>query len=167
MTAGVVLGLASVVFAVLGAGMKAPDFTLPTLDGKTYTLSEAFTKPGKVVVLDLWATWCPPCRAEIPFLVRLHKDYSGKGAIVVGVAIDPEKDRGKVEDFARQHKINYTVPLDPGGQKTAAAYKVRGIPATFIIDRKGVIRYAHVGFSGEEDAAKIESEVKKLLAEKQ
>lgn len=161
--------IASVACANLGAGTKAPDFTLPTIDGKTFTLSDCFGKSPNVVVLDLWATWCPPCRAEIPYLVNLNTKFNDKGVMFIGVALDQEKS--KVTPFVKQQGINYTVPLDLGAEKLGKSYDIRGIPATYVIDKKGIIRYVHSGFprdKGEQkrEAAKLESEIKTLLSQK-
>lgn len=157
--------LASAVLAALDPGTKAPDFTAPTADGKKFTLSDSFKKNPKVVVLDIWATWCPPCRAEIPYLVKMHKDYAKKGVAVVGLSVDADQE--KLKTFIKDNKIEYAVPMDPNGEKYARNYKIQGIPTTYIIDRKGVIRFVHTGFSGKADAEKMEKEVKQLLAEKQ
>lgn len=164
--AGVLL---SVAYADLASGTKAPDFTLSTIDGKSFTLSNSFKNPQKVVVLDLWATWCGPCKAEVPYLVELSKDFKGKGVEVVGVALD--QDVSTVKEFAKQYKINYTVPHDPKAQKVSESYKVRGIPTTYIIDKKGVIRYVHSGFPGDKagqkkEMDKMRQEIRTLLAEK-
>lgn len=158
--------LASMAYANLSKGTKAPDFTLPTLDDNKITLSSNFKAPGKVVVLDIWATWCPPCKAEIPYLIKLHKDYANKGVKIIGVAIDEKKDT--VASFAKEQKINYTIALDPKAEKIGKSYGVTGIPVTYIIDKKGIIRYVHSGFprdakEAKKEAAKIESEVKSLL----
>ncbi len=160
---------ASVVLADLATGTKAPNFSLPTLDGKIFTLSTCFARPQKVVLLDIWATWCPPCRSEIPFLIELQKKFKDKGVVIVGVSVDAEKS--KVVDFARDQKINYTVAHDARGQKVVQPYQVRAIPATYVIDKKGVIRHAHAGFprdqeQGKEAATGLEREIKALLAEK-
>ena len=165
----IIASLASIVYANLSQGTKAPNFTLPTLDEKKVTLAANFKAPGNVVLLDIWATWCPPCRSEIPYLVKLYKDYGSKGLKVIGVAIDEKK--GTVESFAKTNKINYTVALDPQAEKVGKSYSVRGIPVTYIIDKKGVIRYVHSGFprdpeDAKKEAAKIESEVKTLLNQK-
>jgi peroxiredoxin len=153
-----VLVVSSVLLADLSPGTKAPSFTLPTLDGKTFTLKQ----PGKVVVMDIWATWCPPCRAEIPYVIRLSKKYAGKDVVIVGVSVDQRK--GDVSGFAKDKGVNYTIALDPGGQTLGGPYQLRGIPATYIIDKKGVIRYVHSGFGGASDAEKMDREVAMLLA---
>jgi len=159
--------IATAVYANLATGTKAPNFTLPTIDGKTFKLADSFKKPPKVVVLDLWATWCPPCRAEIPFLIALRKEFPASKVTFVGVALDEEQ--ATVADFAKEQGINYIVAHDPNGEKLGKPYAVRGIPATYIIDKRGVIRYVHSGFPGDpgqgkEEAAKIAKEIRSLLA---
>lgn len=165
----VVTILASVVYANLSPGTKAPNFTLPTLDGKNFTLEEHSRKAGNVVVMDIWATWCPPCRGEIPYLINIQKELKGKKAMIVGVSIDDQKST--VQSFAKEQGINYTIALDPGGNKLGKSYSIGGIPATYVIDKKGVIRYVHSGFPRDpkeqkREAASIKNEVNKLLAEK-
>jgi cytochrome c biogenesis protein CcmG, thiol:disulfide interchange protein DsbE len=153
--------VSSAVIANLSAGTKAPNFTLPKLDGKTFTLKDCFKQPGKVVLLDIWATWCGPCRAEIPFIIKLQKKYGAKKVLIVGVAIDA--DKADVKSFAKQQNMNYTICHDPNAKTVGKSYEVRGIPATYVIDKKGVIRYVHEGFGGAEDAASMDKEIASLL----
>lgn len=167
---GMIAIVASLAFANLTAGTKAPDFTLPTADGKTFTLSDSFKTAPKVVVLDLWATWCPPCRAEIPYLIALNDKFDDKDVMIVGVALDQNK--ASVTSFIQKQKINYTVALDPDADKLGTLFKVGGIPATYVIDRNGVIRYTHSGFptgdkaAQKSEAAAFEREVNTLLRQK-
>ena len=153
--------VSSSVIANLSAKTKAPNFTLPKLDGKSFTLKDCFKQPGKVVMLDIWATWCPPCRAEIPYIIKLQKKYGAKNVMIVGVAID--EDKADVKSFVKQQKVNYTICHDPKGNKIGKSYDVQSIPATYIIDKKGVIRYVHGGFGGPEDAASMDKEIASLL----
>ena len=155
--------LAIAAYAELSVGSKAPKFELPTIDGKTFTFADCLAKPTKVVVLDLWATWCPPCRAEVPVLVELSDKYKSKGVLFVGVAVD--QSLSMVKEFAKKYKINYTVAHDPNGEAIGRLYKLRSLPSTYIIDSTGTIRYVHVGFGGKE-GAKIESEIKSMIGEK-
>ncbi len=157
----VVASISAVAYANLKAGAKAPDFSLKDLDGKTFTLADNFKAPGKVVLLDIWATWCPPCRAEIPHLVKLQAKYKDKPVVFVGVAVDERK--ADVAAFAKKNNINYIVCPDERGKAISEKYSVRGIPATYIIDKKGVIRYVHSGFGGADDAAKMDKEIASLL----
>jgi len=153
-------------FADMTPGTKAPDFVLTSLAGKSVSLSSYFTKPGNVIILDIWATWCPPCRSEIPQLVKLQTSYKGKPFKILGVAIDDQV--ATVKSFAKTNKINYTVCNDPSGKTVSKLYKVEGIPATYIIDKTGVIRFAHLGFPGDADGqkkeiAKMKKEINSLL----
>lgn len=134
---------------------KAPDFSLPDLGGAPFRLSD--TK-GKVVILDFFATWCPPCRMEVPHFQALYDQYKDKGLVIVGVALD----RGGVADvepFVRQYKVTYPVVI--GDQNVAVMYGgIRGIPTTFIIDRQGNIVEKIVGYR---DKAEFEKAIQKLL----
>lgn len=138
------------------AGVTAPAWSLKDVDGKT--VSSADFK-GKVVLLDFWATWCPPCKAEIPSFVELQKTYGDKGLVVVGVSLDEEGAR-VLKPFMKQFGINYPVVL--GDLKTAQAFGgVRSIPTTFIISRDGRIAGRHVGLVSKAD---FEKAIKPLLA---
>lgn len=153
--------ISSAVIANLNTGVRAPNFTLPTLDGKTFTLADYSKSPGKVVVVDIWATWCPPCRAEIPYLVKMNKKFAEKPVKIVGIAIDQGKP--EISSFVKSQKIDYIIGLDPNAAVIGDSYKVGGIPATYIIDKKGVIRYVHSGFGGASDMAAMEKEILLLL----
>jgi len=144
-------------------GQKAPNIKMSTLDGKSVSLYDLMKNPkgqGRVVIMDFWATWCPPCRQEVPHLQKLHDTYADKGLAVVGVSVD-RGGAGDVKPFVKENKVTYTILLDSQNQ-AAPVYGVRGIPATFIIDKKGVIRASYVGFSPE-IAADMEKVVKSLL----
>lgn len=141
-----------------GPRQPAPDFNLKTLDGKTLQLSAL---KGKVVLLNFWATWCPPCREEIPHFKELYDQYRAKGLEIIGVALDDggEKD---VAPFARQNQINYPL-VAAGGQELAQSYGgIRGIPTTFLIDKQGRIAQKYIGSRSKEV---FEKEIQALLAE--
>jgi peroxiredoxin len=132
---------------------SAPAFTLPDINGKVSSLSDY---EGKVVILDFWATWCPPCKREIPDFIDLQKQFGSKGVQVVGIGLD---EPGKLAAFARQYGMNY--PVLVGNQEIAANYGgIEGIPTTFIIDRSGKIVSSFVGYR---PAQVFVDEVKKLL----
>ena len=121
-------------------GSGAPAFTLANLDGKAVS-SDTFK--GKVVILDFWATWCPPCREEIPHLVRLQSKYRGQGLEVVGLALDAGGAKD-VRPFAEEHGVNYTMLI--GNEDVTKAYgNISMIPTTFVIDRNGKIAHRFVG----------------------
>ena len=133
----------------------APAWELKNLDGKSVKLSDF---KGKVVILDFWATWCPPCRAEIPNFVALQKQYGDKGLQVVGISLD-QGGVNPVAAFAKGQGINY--PIVMGDEDVAHQYgDIQGIPTTFVIDPKGNIVEKHVGFT---EKTAFEDEIKKLL----
>ena len=141
-----------------GTGTQAPDFTLKDLDNEDFSLSSL---KGKVVLLDFWATWCYPCRVEIPHFIKLYDDYRSKGFEVVGIALDKD-GASVVKPFAEKEKINYIVVI--GDADVANAYGgIRAIPTTFVIDRKGSIHSKYVGVP--KDMGVFERDVKKLLGE--
>lgn len=133
----------------------APDWQLQDLEGKSVRLSDF---KGKVVVLNFWATWCPPCRREIPDFVALQKQYADKGLVIIGVSLD-EGGAAVVKPFVKKMGINYPVVM--GDQKTMAAYGgIQVVPTTFIIDKTGKLAAQHEGGA---DRATFEAEIKPLL----
>ncbi|MCX6349869.1 MAG: TlpA disulfide reductase family protein [Candidatus Aureabacteria bacterium] len=121
-------------------GQPAPDFSLKDLDGASVRLSNY---RGKVVIVNFWATWCPPCREEIPDFVDLFTAYSGRGLVILGIGLDREGEKA-LKPFAEKYRIAY--PLLVGNAETARAWGgVDAIPATFIIDRQGIVRKQYVG----------------------
>lgn len=123
--------------AITGASQAvAPDFTLPTLDGGSVRMAEL---RGKVILLNFWATWCPPCEAEMPDLDALHRTYGeSQGLVVLGVNL--QEDVGKVAPFVRERNLGFPILLDMDGRVTSEVYHVRPLPTSFIIDRQGYIR---------------------------
>jgi peroxiredoxin len=106
------------------------DFTLTELGGKTWTLKE---QRGKVVVLNFWATWCPPCRKEMPDLETLYRQFKDQGLVILAIS---DEDAGKVRPFIAQQKVTYPILLDPG-RKVNELFQIEGIPKTFVYDRTG------------------------------
>jgi peroxiredoxin len=144
--------------ATLGAQKTAPAWELKDVNGKTLKSSDF---KGKVVVLDFWATWCPPCRAEIPGFVELQKKYSEQGLTIVGISLD-EKGPSVVKPFMKKFNINYPVVM--GDDKVVEAFGgVESIPTTFVIDRTGKIVSKHVGLA---EKSQFEKEIRPLLNEK-
>ncbi len=134
---------------------KAPDFTLRSADGKTYQLSKMH---GKVVVVNFWATWCPPCKREIPDFIEVFGKYRSKGLEIVGIALD-QGGWNDVTPFLKQNKINY--PIVVGDDNVSDAYGgITAIPTTFIIDKNGYIVDSHVGMMTK---AQLEAKIKHLL----
>ncbi len=142
-------GIAAVLMAVIAAFAgscsaqttfsQAPDFTVIDLSGKTITSSQY---RGKVLFLNFWATWCPPCRSEIPDFVDAYSTYKSKGLEIVGISLDT-KEKSAVQAFAAQFKINYPVVLETKRQTQKLLDDFQPgqfIPTTFVIDKQGRIR---------------------------
>lgn len=106
------------------------DFTLTALDGTSWTLKQLV---GKVVVVNFWATWCPPCRKEMPDLDALYKQFSSKGLVILAIS---DEERPVVDKYLAEHPVSYPILLDRGG-KVAERFIVRGIPKTFVYNRTG------------------------------
>lgn len=121
-------------------GNAAPDFTLKDLSGKPVQLS---TLKGKVVLVNFWATWCPPCREEIPSMVKLNQAMQGKNFQMLAVSID-EGGKAAVEEFFKRSGATLPALLDTDGQ-VSRRYGTTGVPETFVVDPKGVIRKKVVG----------------------
>jgi len=122
----------------LGAGTRAPNFQAATLDTPPRMKSLSDYK-GQVVLINVWATWCQPCRVEIPSIERLYKTYGPKGLRVVAVSIDDSASDANIRDFVRQMGMTFDVLHDPAG-KIEQAYQVTGYPETVIVGKDGVIR---------------------------
>ena len=121
-------------------GKPAPDFSLTLFDGRSVRLSDY---RGKVVFLNFWASWCPPCRAEIPDFVDLYKKYHAKGLEIIGLSVDQSAE--PVVDFVKEFAVNY--PIVMAAPDVIKAYgDIKGIPTSFILDAKGNILARYVGF---------------------
>ena len=139
--------------SALEIGDKAPDFSLVDINGKTVSLSDF---SGKAVILDFFASWCPPCKQEVPDFIELEKAYGDKGFAMIGVALEKADAAGA---FAGKVGINYPVLVDDG--KTSEAYgPIRSIPTTFIIDKSGKIVKIYIGYR---EKSVFEDEIKELL----
>jgi len=134
----------------------APSFTLRDLNGKEVKLADF---KGKVVIIDFWATWCPPCVHEIPHFIELYKQYKRQGLEIVGISVD-RTGVDVVKSFVRKHQVNYSILM--ADAKVRQAYGgIQSIPTTFIVDKAGNIQHQYVGY---QDKAVFESDIKKLLA---
>jgi peroxiredoxin len=124
------------------AGEEAPALRFTDLEGREVALS---SYEGRVVVLNLWATWCAPCLTELPSLDRLHRALSREGLVVLAVSVDePGTD---VAGFARARGLHLPVLRDPGGASTTPALQVTGYPTTFVIDGAGRLRERYLGIA--------------------
>jgi thiol-disulfide isomerase/thioredoxin len=118
---------------------QPPDWTLKTVEGKNITLSQL---KGKIVFINFWATWCPPCRSEMPSMEALYKRFRGDG--LEFVAVDIAEDAAGVRKFLNEYKLTFPVVLDANGA-VSNNYGIQGIPATFVIDRDGKVILSTVG----------------------
>lgn len=123
-------------------GDKAPDFILSDINGSQVSLTSL---KGKVVMLEFWATWCPPCKEAVPELNTVYEKYRGRGFVLLGVSVDKGEDnRAAVSAYVRRHSITYPVLL--ADSSTNGAYSVTSIPTSFIIDKDGKVVNKHIGF---------------------
>ncbi|HXX64736.1 MAG TPA: TlpA disulfide reductase family protein [Bacteroidota bacterium] len=124
----------------------APNFTLPTATGGTIELAKLH---GKVVVVNFWATWCGPCRSEIPGMQEVYEKYKSKGLEIIGVSLD-QKGWDVINPFVKRMNISYPVVL--GNNQVAESYgHIDAIPATFIVGKKGEVLQHHVGYMSKEE----------------
>ena len=147
---------AGAVYAAVKPGQTAPDFTLKSAGGTNTRLHE---QRGKVVLVNFWATWCGPCRKEMPKLEAIYQQYRGSGFTLLGVNID--NDPGNAMKMVRKLKVTFPILFDTD-KKVSELYKVSAMPFTIIIDRDGKVRHVHKGYvSGVE--RKYSAEVKALI----
>ncbi|HRQ77420.1 MAG TPA: TlpA disulfide reductase family protein [Gemmatimonadaceae bacterium] len=135
--------------AVLAIGAPAPAYAAQRMDGTPISLADL---KGEVVMLNVWATWCKPCREEIPALDSLHREFGPRGFRVVGVSIDVAGDTAEIAGFARELGASYDLWLDPD-DKVSTTFRAIGVPSTALIDRDGVLRWRHMGPVRATDAA--------------
>lgn len=127
-------------------GSVLPEYTAAWLDGSRFDLAE---RRGRTVLVNLWATWCPPCRAEIPELQRLHDRYGANGFEVIGVSVD-EGGVETVRQFVGERKVTYPIIIDPEG-KLASILQTSVLPTSLLLDRQGKIVWKHYGAVREDD----------------
>jgi len=137
----------------------APDFVLPSLAGPPVRLSD---HNGKVILLNFWATWCPPCRAEMPSMERLYQAYRDRGLVILAISSD-RMGGSVVEPYVQERALTFPVLLDPETE-VFAQYGVRGLPTSYLLDRQGRVFSADVGARDWSGSAAREG-VERLLAE--
>jgi len=142
-------------------GFLAPDFTLDTLQGEKVTLSDL---RGKSVLINLWATWCPPCRAEMPALENAYKQYKDSEVIILGLNVTNQDSEKDIPPFVNEFGLTFPILLDRDGS-VSALYQLKGLPTTFFVNRAGIIRTVAVG--GPMSETFIRSKLEALLKEAQ
>jgi cytochrome c biogenesis protein CcmG, thiol:disulfide interchange protein DsbE len=129
-------------------GRPAPAYAAEVLDGERTSLEQM---RGKPVLLNVWATWCHPCREEIPALEQLHQAYGGRGLQIIGVSIDQGGNEQGIREFMQEFGASYPVWLDPEGE-VQTVFSTVGVPNTFLIDPEGNVVWKHVGPVAADDA---------------
>lgn len=142
----------------LEAGGRMPEIGLKDLRG---TMVDRASLAGKVVIVDFWASWCGPCKEEMPVLSRLYAKHAQRGLVVVAVSVDEELEN--VRDFLAKLPVKFPVVHDPK-HVVAGRFAPPKMPSSYVIDRRGVVRYVHAGFRPS-DADGLAREVERLLAE--
>jgi peroxiredoxin len=140
----------------LKPGSIAPDFSLKTLEGEQVALKEY---RGKKVILNFWATWCPPCREEMPEMQKFYQDYKKKDVEILAVNLEySETKPEKIRDFVKEFGLAFPIPLDEKNT-IGKQYRAVSIPTSFFIDKKGIIKKMHIGPM---DYEFMEEEIKNL-----
>jgi cytochrome c-type biogenesis protein len=127
--------------AVVDIGAPAPPYHAAALTGDSVSLAD---QRGKVVLLNVWATWCHPCREEIPELRALHQRYEPRGLELIGVSVDAQGNEDGIRAFMKEFQMTYPVWHDPD-ERVSSRFLVVGVPATFLIDRAGILRWRKTG----------------------
>jgi cytochrome c-type biogenesis protein len=133
-------------------GALVPEYGAVTLAGDSASLEQL---EGEVVLLNVWATWCIPCREEIPALQRLHEEFSDEGLRIVGVSVDARGEEQNVKDFAESFGVGYDIWLDPS-ERVISTFRVIGVPNTYLVDREGKILWKHIGPVTDDDPQLLE-----------
>jgi peroxiredoxin len=139
----------------VGVGDKAPTFSVDSMNGQ----GKVSVNPGKVTIVDFWATWCKPCEKSFPKYQELYVKYKASGLEIAAVSVDEEK--GGIPAFAKSHGAKFPIGWDDG-KKIADKYKPENMPTAYVIDKQGVVRHVHKGYHDGEEK-ELEKEIKGLL----
>ena len=154
----IVLAIGTITLAASGDGKPAPSIALPDKSGKKVSL-ESFR--GHVVLVDIWASWCPPCKAAFPAYDNLYRTYRDRGFEVLAVNVDEK--RSAAESFLNGRDFIVRVLFDPEGT-APRGFNLRGMPTSYLVDKKGTIRFSHEGFT-DKLLPQYKSEIEQLIAE--
>lgn len=138
-------------------GFTAPDFTLQTPGSEEYTLTNF---KGSAVLINLWATWCPPCRAEMPAIEKMYREYGPQGLVVLAVDMTYQDDPAKVAPFIQEYGLTFPILLDQTGT-VGALYQLRSLPSSYFINRTGVIQEVVIG--GPMSEALLRTRIEQIL----
>jgi len=142
----------------LVVGKPAPGFTLPTLDGAEVSLSQF---RGQPVLINFWASWCVPCREEMPELVRAYEAYKAEGLVILGLNLTFTDSLPEVQRFANEFNMTFPILLDEGGAVVERLYRIPGLPMSVFINRDGTIERIHVGIMSGEQVDQYVEEITK------
>jgi peroxiredoxin len=142
------------------AGKPASTFALSSMNPAAS--GKVTIEPGKVTLVDFWATWCEPCKKSFPKYQEFYVKYRSSGFEIAAVSVDDDDKKREIPGFAKETGAKFPVGWDEG-HKIAECYKPPGMPSAYLVDKKGIIRVVHQGFRGDEDAKKLEEEIKGLL----
>ena len=152
------VGCGAIATPAAGLGQPAPDFSLPSLDTTAVRLSDV---QGQVVVVNFWASWCPPCVNETPRLVQWQAQHGDAGLQVIGVDTLFQDSLDAVEEFVAEQQVSYPILLDEKGD-VSKQWSARQLPRSFVVDRSGVVRYIRIGELTEDD---LQRHILPLLSE--
>jgi cytochrome c biogenesis protein CcmG, thiol:disulfide interchange protein DsbE len=138
-------------------GFPAPDFELSTLAGESIRLSDL---RGQAVLINLWATWCPPCRAEMPAIEKVYNEYKQDGLIVLAINMTYQDDPGRVPSFVEEYGLTFPILMDTQGT-VGTDYQLRSLPSSYFIDREGIIKEVVIG--GPMSEALLRTRVEQIL----
>lgn len=141
-------------------GANSPTCNLDTFDSATPMNIKQFA--GQVVLVDFWASWCPPCAKSFPFLNSLHQDFQNQGLKVIGVNLD--EDKSDSIQFLKRYPAQFQLATDPSSQ-CAEDFKLKAMPTSYLIDRQGIVRHVHLGFR-QSDQEQLQDLIQQLLLEK-
>jgi len=142
-------------------GHPAPRYAATTLAGDSASTAGL---AGKVVLLNIWATWCAPCRAEIPYLQSVYEKHKAQGLEIVGVSVDARGQDEAIRAFAREFRMTYPIWRDPD-ERIQSLYMALGVPSSYLIDRAGILRWQRLGTIREGDTTLTHALMKALAAE--
>jgi thiol-disulfide isomerase/thioredoxin len=158
-----ILGILALVLVLSSVNVSAgspPDFRLKDLDGNWFSLSENLD--GDVVYVTFWATWCVPCRREMPYLEKLHQKYGDQGLTIIGINTDPPGTTSKIKPYIKRYKISYTTLLDPNNNVLDKYNPTRELPYAVLVDREGNVVQVFPGYrTGDEKV--LEEKIIELL----
>ena len=140
----------------LAPGNPAPDFTLKSLDGGQITVSEY---RGRLVLINFWASWCPPCRIEMPELVRTYEEHKDTGFTILGINLTFQDALPEVAAFVEEFNMTFPVLLDETGKVTTEKYRLLGLPMSVFVDRQGAFRRIHIGLMTADQIREFTAEI--------